>query len=162
MNRNKNLLVVGLSALCFAFIPLFTGCGSPAQNIATGTFLGGNGFATYELDSNPLSLKGLQDFAEALPLIPLGKVTPFQMGVLNAEIEPLKAAAAVDTKNAAVYNQIGSLISAASQANAGATGGNPTVNTGIAIAALTDFANGINHGIQFWQGQQSTIAPITK
>lgn len=151
-------LLVGLFA-SFA-LALSVGCGTPAQNVATAVFLGGNQFATGQLSKNPASLKGLQDLADALPSIPLGKVTPFQMGVLNAELQPLQVAGLSDPKNAGVYNQIGSLISALSQANAGASGGNPNINTGAAIVTCTDFANGINHAIAFWQGQQSVATPV--
>lgn len=140
---------------------VFAACGTPSQNVATANYLAGNDFATRTLDKNPASLKGLQDLAAALPDMVSGKVTPFEMGVLNAELQGINGAATDPTlaKNAAALSRIGSLISAGLQANAGLTGGNPTAASAIASAALTDFANGINHAIQFWQGQQSVNAP---
>jgi len=151
-NKLVSLLLAGL-ALAFA------GCGTPTQNIATGTFLAGNAFATYELQQSPKNLKGLTDLSAALPQIISGKVTPFQMGVLNAELQPLAAAASAQPANATAFNQIGALISAAVQANVSAGGGVPTMNDAIATAALQDFALGIQHGIAFWQGQQSVTNP---
>lgn len=147
--------IIALISLAF-----LAGCGAPAQNIATAVFLSGNAFATAQLTKNPASVKGLQDLATALPNIPLGKVTPFEMGVLNAELQPLRTAAVADPSHAAAYNQIGALISGLAQANAGATGGNPNINTGIAIVTCADFANGINQAIAFWQGQQSVATPV--
>jgi hypothetical protein len=152
----KNMLVLLVAALGLAFV---AGCGTPSQNIATANYLAGNAFATKKLSDNPATLKGLQDLAAALPTLATGKITPFQMGVLNAELQPLQAAAMADPKNAAAYNQVGSLISAAIQANAGVTGALPNANTAIVGAALTDFALGIQHGIDFWSGQQSVLAP---
>lgn len=138
-----------------------TGCGTPSQNVATAYYLAGNSFATYELGKSPASLKGLQDLAAALPDMMSGKVTPFDMGVLNAELRAIQndATAPALQKNADALNQIGSIISAGIQANAGLTGGNPTATTAIVSAHLTDFANGILHGIDFWKGQQSVAAP---
>lgn len=139
----------------------FTGCGTPAQNVATANYLAGNAFATHELAKSPASLKGLQDLAAALPDMASGKVSPFQMGVLNAELSAIKAdgAAEADAKTREGYSQVGSLISAGIQAHVAASGGIPTATDAIAGAALTDFASGINHGIAFWQGQRSVTAP---
>lgn len=139
-----------------------TGCGTPAQNVATAHYLAGNAFATYELGKNPASLKGLEDLATALPDMASGKITPFQMGVLNAELQQIRADAEDPAlqKNVQALNQVGSIISAGIQANAGLTGGNPTATTAILSANLTDFANGIRHGIDFWKGQQS-VKPVS-
>lgn len=156
--KNKNRFVF-LAALLGAALSFFTACGTPTQNVATANFLAGNAFATHELDKSPANLKGLQDLAAALPDIPSGKVTPYQMGVLNAELGAINATASVDPKNQEALNQIGSLLSAAVQANNGISGGNPTAATAIASAALADFANGINHAIQFYNGQKSVLAP---
>lgn len=144
--------------LLVPLVMLETACSTPTQQLASANFLAGNAFATYQLGRDPSTLKGLQDLAAALPNIPTGKVTAFEMGALNAELKPLQAAANSDPKNAAAYNQIGSAISAAAQLN----GKNPTVNDAILIAACMDFANGINHGIEFWQGQQSVANPPSK
>lgn len=141
----------------------FTACGTPAQNVATAHFLAGNAFATYELGKSAAHLKGLQDLAKALPDIPSGKVSAFDMGVLNAELQAINQAS-VDpdlAKNSSALSQIGSLISAAVQSNASNSGGNPTITTAILTADLTDFANGITHGIEFWRGQQTVQNPTT-
>lgn len=155
--KNKTSCLIIATLIGVAFALGFTACGTPAQNIATGIYLAGNDFATTTLAKNPGSLKGLQDLAAALPDIPSGKVTPFQMGVLNAELQGIQSATADPAlaKDSAAFSRIGSLISAAVQANAGSTGGNPTVETAVAAADLADFANGINHAIAFYQGQQS-------
>lgn len=158
--KSKKCLPILAVLLCAAAC-LFSACGTPAQNVATGIYLAGNDFATRELGKNPGSLKGLQDLAKALPDIPSGKVTPFEMGVLNAELQAINKAESdpAQAKNVDALNRIGSLISAAVQANAGATGGNPTAVTAVAAADCADFANGINHAILFWQGQQSVTTP---
>lgn len=151
MNNRLNLVLASItSALCLFALSLLPGCGTPAQNLATGNYLAGNFYATYELGKNPASLPGLEHLVTALPLIPMGKVSAREMGQLNAELALAKAAAP-DSQTA---NQVGSLISAVSQASAAANGGNPTINTAVISAALTDAANGIRHGIDFWQGQQ--------
>lgn len=157
-NKIVSLLAPLLALAAIAFV---TACGTPSQNIATGNALAGNVFATWELHKSPANLKGLQDLAAALPDMASGKVTPFQMGVLNAELQNLNAAADANPSQSQALNYIGSLISQATQLNAGITGGNPTAVTAIASAALADFANGINHEIAFCQGQQSVNAPAS-
>lgn len=158
------------------FLPILAACGpslavlmlclsgagcalTPTQQVADASYLAGSAFATGELGKNPAILKGLQDFAAALPLIPLGKVSAFQMGVINAELQPLLSAAQSKPQFATVYSQIGGLISASSQLF-GSGGGSaaPTAEAGLAVATCTDFANGIGQGIQFWEGQQSVLA----
>ena len=147
-----------LAALIALALALLPGCMTPTQQAADATFLAGQAFATAELAKNPAALKGLQDFAAALPSIPLGKVSAFQMGVLNAELSPLTAASAANPTYSQAYSQVGAAISGLSQI-AGGNGGNPTAEVGVLIAWFTDFANGVNQGIQFWQGQQSVAAP---
>lgn len=157
-NKTSRLIIATLLGVVFAMG--FTACGTPSQQVATANYLAGNAFATHELAKSPANLKGLQDLAAALPGIPTGKVTPFQMGVLNAELRAINATAQapdVAPKNQEALSQIGSLLSASVQAYNAQTGGNPTAATAIASAALEDFANGINHAILFWQGQQSTV-----
>lgn len=134
----------------------FTGCQTPAQAIATANYLAGNAYATYELGRNPGAVDALEHLASVLPSIPLGKVSPTELGQLNAQ---LAASQSSTPKNSQLYNQIGSLISALSQANAAANGGNPTINTALLLAAVTDAANGIQHGVDFWKGQQSVENP---
>lgn len=156
-SNNRFALVAMLLGIAACF---FTACGTPSQQVATANYLAGNAFATHELAKSPANLKGLTDLAAALPGIPTGKVTPFQMGVLNAELAAINATAKapdVAPKNQEALSQIGSLLSASVQAYNAQTGGNPTAATAIASAALEDFANGINHAILFWQGQQSTV-----
>ena len=135
----------------------FTGCGTPAQNLATANYLAGNAYATYELGKTAANLKGLQDLAAALPGMAEGKVSPYQMGVINAELRAQQA----DVVDGKLKDQIGSLISAVSQAAAASNGGNPTINTAVITAALTDAANGIQHGIDFWKGQMSIKNPTS-
>lgn len=168
----RSLLFGSIAAIAAAIgLATLPGCQTPEQAVAGSVYYAGSAFATYELGQakTPAAaasvLKGLQDLATALPNIPLGKVTPYQMGVLNAELQPIQAAAVSTAPQLAqysgTYSQIGNAISALSQINAGATGGNPTASTGLIIAQFTDFANGLNEGIQFYNGQQSVGAPAT-
>ena len=140
----------------------FAGCATPTQQAADATFLAGNAFSTFALGQSGQTMKGLQDFVTALPGIPLGKVSPYQLGVLNAELKPLAGAAAANPTGASIYNQIGAAISGLSQlagANSGASA--PTAEQGVLVAEFTDFANGVTAGVQFWQGQQSVTTPAT-
>lgn len=160
MKRFLPIIAALAPALAALGLAIFSpGCAmTPTQEAASGTYLAGSAFATGELGKNPAVLKGLQDFAAALPLIPLGKVSPYQMGVINAELQPLVAAAASKPQYAQVFSQIGNFISAASQLSGNGLGSAaPTAEAGLAVAECTDFGNGITEGIQFWQGQQSVL-----
>lgn len=155
MKRKLTMIAVA----CVAAVALLftnTGCmtASTARYVANGLSIAGSDFATMRLMKDPASLKGLQDLAKALPDIPLGKVSAFQMGVLNRELAPIRAAANDIPKDRAAFTRIGNIISEASQQFGS---GNPTVLTGSASAFCADFANGINHGIEFYQGQQSVL-----
>lgn len=145
------IALAGVAAAAMALTTTSCMTATGARYLASGLYIAGSDFATWQLQSDPNSLKGLQDLAKALPDIPLGKVTPFEMGVLNRELWPLKQAADAKPKDRAALNRIGNIISAASQQLAG----NPTAITGIASADCADFANGIKAGIQFYKGQQS-------
>ena len=155
MKRKLTLIAVAASA---AVALLFTSCmtGSAARYVASGLYIAGSDFATWQLQRDPNALKGLLDLATALQDIPLGKVTPFQMGALNRELWPLKQAADAKPKDAAALTRIGNLISAASQQ----LSGQPTVIAGMAMSQCADFANGINSGIEFYKGQQSVSIPF--
>lgn len=135
---------------------------TPTQRIAMANAEAGNAYATYVLGKQGTpALKGLQDLANALPNIPLGKVSPNQLGVINAELQQTQSAitgSATSSSTSQLYAQVGSLISLVSQ-SAAAAGGNATAEAGVLVAQALDVQNGINNAIQFWQGQQSVLAP---
>lgn len=153
--------VIFIGALAFVLglpICLFvSSCKTPTQNAAIATAEAGNAYATYELGKSVANLKGLQDLAAALPLMPLGKVSAEQLGVINAE---LTAALNTTAGGTQINNQIGSLIALVSQSEYSA-GGPETAEQGVLVAQATDVAGGILNGIQFWQGQQSVLHPAS-
>lgn len=148
----KNIMLKIIATLCVFSLGA---CFTPTQGIALATAEAGNAFASYVLTKNGApAIKALTDLAAALPLIPQGKVSATQLGVINAELQVVQAQLGNTPANNQLYSQVGSLLSLVSQA-AGAAGGNATIETGAIIASCLDVQNGINNAIQFWQGQQS-------
>ena len=154
--KTQNKLIV---LLCAGLMSL-TACFTPSQQVALAGAEAGNAFATYELNkSGTAVIKGLTDIATNLPLIPYGKVSANELGVINAELSQVQG---TQTSSSQLYSQVGSLISLVSQASATA-GGNPTAEQGVLAAQAQDVANGITNAIAFYQGQQSvTPTPASK
>lgn len=134
------------------------------QSLATAEL--GNAVATYVLSKSGVSaVKALQDLATNLPLIPLGKVSPTELGTLTAELSKTHSAisgsAAAGETVAGVSSlqetasQLGSLISLVSQAEPTASGGLETPDQALAVQYLWNFSSGVLNGVQFWQGQQA-------
>lgn len=145
--------------VCVGGMFAFSGCTTPTQRVALASAEVGNAVATYVLGQHgATAVKGLQDLATALPQIPLGKVSPTQLGVINAELSQIQASAAeAGSAQSQLFSQVGSLISLVSQSTA--VSGNPTAETGLILAECIDVQNGIENAIQFWQGQASVTTP---
>lgn len=144
-----------ITLLALTSIGFFWGCATPTQTQALATAEIGNSFATYVLNQEGVSaVKYLQDIAANLPQIPYGKVSPTELGVINAEFQKVQNA---QPSTSQLYSQVGSAISLVSQ-SAATAGGNPTAEQGVLSANLGDLSAGITNAIAFWQGQQ-TISP---
>lgn len=168
-------------SLLFASVLLLAGCAgigplTPTQQLALGNAAGGNIVATYVLDTQGApAVKGLNDLSAALPDIPLGKVSAFQLGAINAELKGIqdKVVASINSgtttvgtgKTAVVLSQVldqvGSLISLVSKSMAANSGGNETLEQSVLVASAQNIANGIQNAISYWQGGQSIAAPPT-
>lgn len=147
--KTKTKVLVSIFA---ASLVSLTACFTPTQQIAVGSAEIGNALATYELNKDgSAAIKGLQDLATNLPLIPLGKVSANELGIINAELQQVQSG---QVKSSQLYAQVGSLIALVSQ-SAATAGGNPTLEAGQLVAEATDVSNGINNAIQYWQGGQS-------
>lgn len=157
MKTNNASLGGALRLLLIVLLPVLLGACTSAQLAANATVVAGSDFAYNQLSKNPAAVKGLTDLADALPLFPLGKVTPYQAGVISGELAPLVAAENALPQDKDQIARVGNILSTI--ANANANGGNPTILDAANIAFLTDFANGIKGGIQYWQGRQSTVNP---
>lgn len=145
----RHLLTLGL-----AVAALSAGCVSTGVALANAE--AGNAFATYELNRDPATLQGLQDMAKALPDIPLGKVSAYQLGVIQGELNKAKIGT-----SGQLASQIGSMIALVSQAGLVSNGGVPTAEAGIISADCADAAAGINNAIAYWQGQNSVPKATT-
>lgn len=139
-----------------------TGCLSTteAQYASDAFYVAGSDFAVWKLGDNPAAGKTLDDLAAALPKIPLGQVSAFDLGVLSGELPSLKSAknatASTPTETAAfdrIINLVGSVSMLVNK------GGNPTVITGAISAQAQSFSNGIAYGRQFNAGRASVTLP---
>jgi hypothetical protein len=161
----KNLCSI-LTCAIFALTPFMqTGCLSTtaAQYASDAFYVAGSDFAVWKLASNPSAGKTLDDLAAALPKIPLGQVSAFDLGVLSGELGALKKAENATASTAAetaAFDRIIALIGNVSMiAN---KGGNPTAITGAISAQAQSFANGITYGRQFNAGRTSVaVLPPT-
>ena len=88
-----------LTILGLSLAALLSGCASltPQQKIALAGAESGNVYATYELGkattpaAQVTTVKALTDLATELPNIPLGKVSAFQIGALQAELDQARS-----------------------------------------------------------------------
>jgi hypothetical protein len=134
------------------------------QSLATAEL--GNALATYTLGKQGVpAIQGLQDLATDLPLIPLGKVTPQELGALSAELSKTQAAmqataatgattipTAPPTNLSQTISQLGSLIALITTSQPTASGGLETVDQAIAVQYFANVSQGILNGIGFYQG----------
>ena len=153
-----------ITAAILAITVLFaqTGCLSTAeaQYASDAFYVAGSDFAVWKLAQNPGAGKTLDDLAAALPKIPLGQVSPFDLGVLAGELNNLKTAKNSTSSTAAetsAFDRIIALIGNVSMIMN--KGGNPTVITGAISAQAQSFSNGIAYGRQFNAGRVSVVTP---
>lgn len=153
-----------VSALALLACALFAGCAgmSKEQQLALAGAESGNAYATYVLTKAPdpaskaLAVKALTDLAVELPNIPLGKVTAFQLGQLNGELQAAKANL---ISNPQAENQIVSFISLVANNQGTLTGGIVTADQALVFGAFQNVATGIGNAVQFALGQASVTAP---
>lgn len=153
--KSKSLLISA-----FAIATLFsTGCVlTPSQKIALAGAESGNAYATFELTktnaaTQAATVKALTDLATKLPQIPLGKVSAFDLGALQGELQVAKANLITDPK---AENQIISLISLVSNNQGTLSGGVVTADQALVFGAFQNVATGITNAVQVFLGRQST------
>lgn len=154
-----------LSVLVLATLSLGAGgcANTPQENIALAGAASGNAYATYELGkattpaATAATVKALTDLAAELPNIPLGKVSTFNLGALQAE---LKVAKANLITNVAAENQIVSLIALVANNQGTLTSGIVTADQALVYGAFANVASGITNALQFAAGQAS-VAPTS-
>jgi hypothetical protein len=126
---------------------------------AEATAEAGNAVATWLLSKNgPSAVAGLTNLAQILPQIPLGKVTPFQLGATSAELSAINAQATAQSASQQLISQIGSLVSLVSSSQASSTGGPVTATQALLVGAAQNVALGIQNALGFFAGQQSVAA----
>lgn len=160
----KSFSPLGSSLLAISCLLAGAGCAgmSKEQEIALAGAASGNAYATYVLtkaataDQKTAAVKALTDLAAELPNIPLGKVSAFQLGALQAE---LKQASADLISNPQAENQIGSLISLVANNQGTLSGGIVTADQSLVFGAFQNVATGIGNAVQFALGQAS-VAPL--
>ena len=153
-----------LTILGLSLAALLSGCASltPQQKIALAGAESGNVYATYELGkattpaAQVTTVKALTDLATELPNIPLGKVSAFQIGALQAELDQAKVNLITDP---AKENQIVSLISLVANNQGTLTNGVMTADQALVFGAFQNVATGITNGVQVFLGQQSVLHP---
>jgi hypothetical protein len=132
----------------------------PQTLLAQSTAEIGNAIATFILLKDGASaVAGLEALAAALPKIPAGGVTSFQIGVIAAQVNAINTKANAANAGAELVSQTGSLLALVSQGQAAATGGNLTATQALLVAACQNVANGILNAVQFFLGQQSVLNP---
>ena len=145
------------SLVALAAVAILAGCVTmtPTQNVALANAAAGNSYAIYVLDQNgAAAIPTLTLLATQLPLIPQGKVSSHDVGVLEGQLQQTKGT--ISAQNPKLSDQVASLINLVAQAQVNAAGGNIDVNQAVLFAACQDVANGINNGVQYWEGVQST------
>lgn len=129
---------------------------TPSQNIAFAGAAAGNAYAINLLnqrgESAVLTLKLL---AEQLPLIPQGKVSAHDLGVLEGNLQLLKGT--LSSQNPKLADNVASIANLFAKAQVNAAGGNITLDQAALFAACQNFANGLQNGIDYWEGKQSVI-----
>lgn len=159
----KKLLVSPLTLCLLAGAVILSACNSMSlqEKAALAGATAGNVYATYELGkaatpaAKTAAISALTDLAAELPNIPLGKVSTFKLGALQAE---LAAAKADLVTNPAAQNQIGSLIALISNNQGTVSSGIVTADQTLVFGAFQNVATGITNAVQFAQGQAS-VAP---
>jgi hypothetical protein len=152
MKIMKTLVVLGA-------LPLVGCVFTPSQKIALAGAEAGNVYATYELSQAVLpatqaaTVKALTDLATALPNIPLGKVSAFQLGALQGELQVAKANLIT---NPQAEDQIISLISLIANNQGSLSGGVVTAEQAEVFGAFQNVATGITNAVQVFLGRQST------
>lgn len=145
-------------AIVFAAVLGLCGCSmTPQQGIALAGAESGNAYATYVLQKGgPSAVKALTDLVTELPQIPLGKVSAFNLGALQAELAQAKADLVT---NPQASSQINSLISLVANNQGTLNGGIVTADQALVFAAFQNVANGIANAVQFYNGQHSVASP---
>lgn len=146
--KNRLQLLAALAAAS-----LFAGCATldPGQQLALANAAAGNAVATYLLARNGASaVQPLHDLQTQLPLIVQGKVTPEQLGALNAELSGIKAG--VPAGNQRLLDQIGSLVALVSQSASAATNGALTPQQAMLLGYAQNVSVGIDNAVRYWQG----------
>jgi hypothetical protein len=127
---------------------------------AQATAEAGNAVATWLLAKEGASaVTGLTNLAAALPKIPVGGLTPFQLGVISEEIQGINSKATTGGGSADLLNQIGSLISLVSTSEAAASGGAVTATQALLVGVALNVQLGINNALGFFAGSQSVTNP---
>lgn len=158
-------LIRSLAAVAIVATALFTqtGCLSTqgAQYASDAFYVAGSDFAVWKLADNPAAGPTLDHLAVALPKIPLGQVSPYDLGVLSGELTALKSAKTVASTPAEsqAFDRIIALVGNVSMIMN--KGGNPTAITGAISAQAQSFSNGIVYGRQFNAGRTSVVVPPT-
>lgn len=161
--KTHRYLAGALCALSLAALSLTsTGCATldPGQQIALANAAAGNAVATYLLGKNgAAAVQPLNDLAAKLPLIVEGKVTAYQLGQLNAELQGVQSG--VSGTNQQLFDQAGSLIALISKSAADATGGALTPQQAVLLGYCQNVAQGIQNAVQYWQGGHGGPAPAS-
>lgn len=154
--KTKLLLTLAALALCAGCVTM-----TPTQNLALANAAAGNAYAIYVLDQNgAAAIPTLNTLAVQLPLIPQGKVSAHDLGVLQGQLQQTKGT--ISAQNPKLSDQVASLLNLVAQAQVNAAGGNIDINQAILFAACQDVANGIQNGMAYWIGKQSVVTPPAK
>jgi hypothetical protein len=153
---NKSLLLTALLALAFVGCQL-----TPQQAIGLAGAESGNVYATAALNkaATPADqaavVKAMTDLEAELPQIPLGKVSTYNIGALQAELAAVKATLISDQAKA---SQIDSFIALVANNQGSLSGGIVTAQQAQVFAAFANVATGIGNAVQFYKGQHA-LAP---
>lgn len=155
--KNKLLILVGLISALGAFV----GCQqTPAQAAATALYASGQATAFDILQKDSTQIATIQDVAAKLPQLNSGKLTPYDMGVLGGELHVLvndttllRNLIPADSDK---LDKANAFLAGVIQSNASLNGGSaPTASQVLATTALTDFANGLAAGVEYWKGRDA-------
>ncbi len=151
MNKYVTLI---LAALGLAFA---TGCTSPT---AQAVYAAGYATSSDILDHDATLAPMIKDVGIKLPLLTTGGLTDRDIGILRGQLNILEAnttlLAKLVPKDASALAEAQAFLAGLISSMQTATGGKvPTVNT----LVVMQFSQGLNNGIDYWQGKHSVSHP---
>lgn len=158
----KHIIALLSVVACASALAFLSACNheTPTQAVATGIYGSGYAVGNDALSHNAAVETQLLDVAAKLPHLNDGSLSPSDMGVLQGELDSVKAAlpdlAKLFPLDSRRLSDAEAFLAGIISSNATLNGGKaPTLDQVAANTALIDFANGLKDGVGYFHGKQS-------